>query len=125
MIKAILIHAALCLLARFSIPRDSPTIANTKSMNPLKSNFLTVVSLTLGIALKVTNTPSIPIGILIKNIQCQVIYSTIQPPKVGPISGPIKPARLIKLMAARNWLRGIILSIAKRPTGNKNAPPIP
>ena len=76
-------------------------------------------------ALTQIQQPNMPIGILIRKIQCQDAASTNQPPRVGPIKGPIKPARLIRLMADKNWVRGMIFSIAKRPTGKSKAPPMP
>ncbi len=118
-------HSGYCGLAKFSIPRHKPIIAMTSRIKPPKSKRCTVGSVIFGIALKVINAPSRPIGRLIRKIQCQDRYSTIQPPKVGPIRGPIKPARLIRLMADRNWVRGIIFSVASRPTGSSKAPPIP
>ena len=100
-------------------------MAIARRIKPLKSNVLTDASVTFGIALKVTNIPSKPIGTLIKKIQCQDAYSTNHPPKMGPINGPNRPARLMVLMADKNCSRGMMRSIAKRPTGRRNAPPIP
>ena len=118
-------QAELYVLEKLSMPKDMPIMAMTNNRKPLKSNFCTVGSVTLGMALKVTSTPNSPIGILIRKIQCHVATSTNQPPKVGPISGPTKPARLMRLMADKNWLRGMTFSIAKRPTGSNKAPPMP
>ncbi len=123
--KPILNHLEYSRLAKCSMPKERPTIANTNKTKPLKSNALTVGSVALGMALKVTRIPKIPIGILIRNTQCHVATSTSQPPSVGPMSGPISPARLIKLIAAKNWVRGISFSMASRPTGSNNAPPTP
>ena len=114
-----------CGLAKFSMPKDKPTIATTNRINPKKSKFLTSVSVTFGMALIQIQQPKMPIGMLIRKIQCHVATSTNQPPRVGPIKGPINPARLIRLMADKNWVRGMIFNIAKRPTGKSNAPPIP
>ncbi len=111
--------------AIFSIPNDSPTIAIINRMKPLKSKGFTVGSVWFGMTFRVMIMPSTPIGRLIRKIQCHVATSTSHPPKVGPINGPINPARLIKLMAERNCERGIIFSNAKRPTGISNAPPTP
>ena len=102
-----------------------PTIAIANRIKPLKSKDFTDASATLGMALKVTKVPKIPMGKLIKKIQCQEAYSTNQPPKIGPINGPSKPAKLIKLIAERNCSRGMIFNMASRPTGTSNAPPIP
>ncbi|MCY1419138.1 hypothetical protein D9M71_347210 [compost metagenome] len=88
--------------ARCSIPNDHPIIATTNKMKPPKSNVLTEGSFKLGMTFNVINMPKIPIGILMRKIQCQVATSTNQPPKVGPAKGPSKPARLIKLIAAKN-----------------------
>ena len=77
-------------------------MAITSNIKPEKSNDLTVGSVTFGMALTVIKQPKSPIGILIRKIQCQVATSTIHPPSVGPMSGPISPARLIKLMADKN-----------------------
>ena len=113
------------VLVKFSMPKDKPVIAITRRKNPQKSKRGTVGSVTFGMALKVMRQPKTPIGILIRKIQCQVVTSTNQPPNVGPMSGPIKPARLIRLIADKNCARGITLSMAKRPTGRSNAPPMP
>ncbi len=74
----------------------------TKSTNPIRSKVLTVGSFTFGMTFNVINMPNTPIGILIRKIQCHVATSTSQPPSVGPAKGPSKPARLMRLMAAKN-----------------------
>ena len=69
--------------------------------------------------------PIRPTGTLTRKIQCQLTYSTIQPPSVGPISGPTRPGMATKLMALRNCSRGKARSTASRPTGMSSAPPMP
>ena len=66
-----------------------------------------------------------PTGTLTRKIQCHDVYSTIQPPSVGPISGPTSPGSVTKLMALRNCSRGKARSTASRPTGSSSAPPQP
>ena len=46
--------------------------------------------------------PATPSGRLIRKIQCHEAICTSQPPRVGPIRGPIKPGNVTKLIAARN-----------------------
>ena len=69
--------------------------------------------------------PSSPTGTLIRKIQCQDATSTSQPPRVGPISGPISPGIATKLMACKNFSRGKVRNTTKRPTGSSSAPPSP
>ena len=64
-------------------------------------------------------------GRLMRKIQCQLAYSTNQPPKLGPTMGPSKPGMAIKLMAAKNSLRGTARNTASLPTGINMAAPMP
>ncbi|MPN18473.1 hypothetical protein SDC9_165833 [bioreactor metagenome] len=69
--------------------------------------------------------PIRPTGTFTQKIQCQDANSTIQPPSVGPISGPTRPGIATKLIARMNCSRGNARSTASRPTGNSSAPPRP
>ena len=73
----------------------------------------------------VASAPTMPTGILMRKIQCHEAASTSQPPRVGPISGPIRPGMATKLMAATNWSFGNCRSTVSRPTGSNMAPPTP
>ena len=69
--------------------------------------------------------PATPSGRLIRKIQCHEAICTSQPPRVGPISGPIKPGNVTKLIAARNSVSGTTRITTSRPTGSSIAPPTP
>ncbi|MOA16092.1 hypothetical protein D3C78_1362870 [compost metagenome] len=62
---------------------------------------------------------------MIRKIQCQVRYCTIQPPMVGPINGPSRPGMVINPMIRTSSERGYARSTTRRPTGSISAPPRP
>ncbi|MNG86031.1 hypothetical protein D3C79_448030 [compost metagenome] len=62
---------------------------------------------------------------LIRKIQCQLAYCTRKPPNAGPISGPIWPGRVTKVIAAIYCSRGTIFITVSLPTGTIIAPPMP
>ena len=107
-----------------SSPSVKPTKPNAKSKKPVQSN-LFALPLWFPITLAAAQKPNMPIGILIKKIQCHEVCTTSQPPKIGPRIGPMSPAVAIKFQALINWFFGTVWIIARRATGIINAPPIP
>jgi hypothetical protein len=69
--------------------------------------------------------PMIPIGTLIRKIQCQVKNVVTNPPIGGPTSGPISAGMDNHAIAEMSWLRGVARTRTRRPTGVIIAPPMP
>ena len=66
-----------------------------------------------------------PIGTLTKKISRHDSECTINPPTVGPSSGPISAGMMTKFIAARSSDFGKVRMIARRPTGVIMAAPSP
>ena len=66
-----------------------------------------------------------PIGTLIKNIQCQLAYVVNSPPIAGPTTGPMSAGQVINPIAAMIPSLGVFFKTMIRPTGTIKAPPIP
>ncbi len=88
-----------------SIPLENSTrlIPNNKNP-PISKPRRGVVK--LGMYLRAYNSPAIPIGILIKKIQCQLAQVTNTPPNTGPSTGPTRPGIVTKFSTGSNSLRG-------------------
>src|SRR3954463_1709145 len=69
--------------------------------------------------------PSIPIGMLIRKIQCQEKYVVMKPPSGGPITGPTSAGTVTHAIALTSALLSMERSKTRRPTGVIMAPPAP
>ncbi|EFM63679.1 Hypothetical protein BROD_0230 [Brucella sp. NF 2653] len=69
--------------------------------------------------------PIMPIGTLMRNIQCQVRKVVMKPPTGGPTSGPTMAGMVSHAMAETSSFRGVERMRTRRPTGVIIAPPIP
>ncbi len=99
------------------------TIAAPNSTKPRVSKRTRSGPLRSGMKRSAAIQPITPTGRLIRKIQCQEAYSTSQPPRVGPSSGPTSPGNAMKAMIRTNSLRGKARSTTSRPTGSISAPP--
>ncbi len=68
---------------------------------------------------------TMPIGTLIRKIQCQLNEVTSQPPSVGPIAGATIAAMPHTAIARPCWRRGNISNTIVMPTGMSAPPPSP
>ena len=71
--------------------KDRVTMARLNRTKPFQSNGSAVTSSPAGKNRPATRNPASPMGRLIRKIQCQVSTSTIQPPRIGPSNGPVRP----------------------------------
>jgi len=92
-----------------------PTASNGSGRSARRSSMKSVAS----------TMPAIPIGILMRKIQCQVMYVVMKPPSAGPISGPTSAGIVTQTMALISSRRSTVRTRIKRPTGVIIAPPMP
>ena len=85
---------------------DTPTMPVASRLKPTPSNGRGGCASDLGIQRQAAQMPTTPTGTLIQKIQCQEAYSTSQPPRAGPSSGPTCPGMAMKLMARMKASRG-------------------
>ena len=88
-----------------SMPLENRTRLRPKRKKPPLSKPLRGV-VKFGIYLRAYKIPAMPIGILIRKIQCQLAQVTSTPPNTGPRMGPTRPGMVTKLSTGRSSLRG-------------------
>ncbi len=66
-----------------------------------------------------------PIGMLIRKIQCHDAYVVMKPPTGGPITGPMSAGIVTQAMAPTRSRFSMLRTSTSRPTGVIIAPPMP